>query len=81
MKDWKALEPDKYALVGGHRFTRGRSRPIDSIVIHHNAGIRMTTEDCRDLWNNSREASAHYQVEADGTIGQLGHCKPCRFLS
>ena len=75
MKDWKALEPDKYCLVGGHRFTRGRSRPIDRVVIHHNAGIRMTTEDCRDLWNNSREASAHYQVEADGTIGQLVHDK------
>lgn len=25
----------------------------------------------RDLWNNSRVASAHYQVEADGVIGQL----------
>ncbi|WP_115685958.1 peptidoglycan recognition protein family protein [Corynebacterium senegalense] len=71
MKDWNALEPDKYALVGGHRFTRGRTRPIDRIVIHHNAGVNLTTEDCRDLWNNSREASAHYQVERDGTIGQL----------
>lgn len=35
----------------------------------------MSTEDCRDLWNNSREASAHYQVEANGTIGQLVHDK------
>ncbi|MEJ6013826.1 peptidoglycan recognition family protein [Corynebacterium sp. H127] len=71
MKDWKALEPDKYALVGGHRFTRGRSRPIDRVVVHHNAGVRMSTEDCKRLWDEEREASAHYQVEEDGTIGQL----------
>lgn len=73
MKDWKALEPDKYALVGGHRFTRGRARQIDRLVIHHNAGVRMTTEDCKRLWDTEREASAHYQVEEDGTIGQLVH--------
>lgn len=71
MKDWDSLEPDKYALVGAHRFTPGRAHSIDRIVIHHNAGVRLTTQACRDLWNNSREASAHYQVEADGTIGQL----------
>lgn len=71
MKDWKTLEPDKYCLVGGHRFTRGRMRPIDRIVIHHNAGVKNSTEYIRDLWNNTREASAHYQVEHDGTIGQL----------
>lgn len=71
MKDWKTLEPDKYALVGGHRFTKGRARQIDRLVIHHNAGVRMTTEGCKRLWDTEREASAHYQVEADGTIGQL----------
>ncbi|MGV3282696.1 peptidoglycan recognition protein family protein [Corynebacterium sp. 11254D000AR] len=71
MKNWETLEPDKYALVGGHRFTKGRARPIDRIIIHHNAANNWSTEQVRDLWNNSREASAHYQVEADGTIGQL----------
>lgn len=71
MKNWETLEPDKYALVGSHRYTPGRTHPIDRIVIHHNAGVRLTTEQVRDLWNTSREASAHYQVEADGTIGQL----------
>lgn len=71
MKDWKALEPDAYTLVGPHRFTRGRSRPIDRIVIHHNAGVNLTGEAVRDLWNNSREASAHYQVEPNGRICQL----------
>lgn len=71
MKDWNTLEPDKYALVGGHRFTKGRARKVDRLVIHHNAGVRMTTEDCKRLWDTEREASAHYQVEEDGTIGQL----------
>ena len=73
MKDWNTLEPDVYTLVGPHRFTRGRSRPIDRLVIHHNAGVRNSSEYIRDLWNNEREASAHYQVEANGRIGQLVH--------
>lgn len=73
MKNWETLEPDLYAIVGGHRYTKGRAKPIDRIVIHHNAGIRLTTQDCKRLWDTSREASAHYQVEADGKIGQLVH--------
>lgn len=71
MKNWATLEPDKYTLVGGHRFTKGRSRPIDRIIIHHNAANNWSSEQVRDLWNNSREASAHYQVESNGAIGQL----------
>lgn len=71
MKNWETVEPDKYALVGPHRFTPGRARPIDRIIIHHNAANDWTTEQVRDLWNNSRTASAHYQVESDGTIGQI----------
>lgn len=73
MKNWSTLEPDKYALVGAHRFTPGRTRPIDRIVIHHNAAVRWSTERVRDLWESSRAASAHYQVEEDGTIGQIVH--------
>lgn len=71
MKSWSDLEPDKYTLVGPHRYTKGRSRPIDRIIIHHNAANNWTSEQVRDLWNTSREASAHYQVEANGVIGQL----------
>lgn len=71
MKDWRSLEPDKYTLVGSHRYTKGRSRPIDRLVIHHNAANNWSSEQVRDLWNNSREASAHYQVEANGVIGQI----------
>ena len=71
MKNWETVEPDKVAIVGSHRYTKGRSRKIDRVVIHHNAGVRLTTERVKKLWDEEREASAHYQVEADGVIGQL----------
>ena len=70
MKNWTTLDPDLYALVPGNRFTPGRSRPIDRIVIHHNAGVNLSTEQVREIWRD-REASAHYQVEPNGRIGQL----------
>lgn len=41
-------------------------------MLHHNAGVRMSTRDCWNTWQ-SRQASAHYQVEADGKVGQLVH--------
>lgn len=69
MKDWEALEPDKYVLMNKH-YTPGRNKDIDRVVIHHNAGVNLTTDDCWNLWQ-TREASAHYQVEPDGVIGQL----------
>lgn len=71
MKNWETVEPDKVAIVGSHRYTKGRSRKIDCLVIHHNAGVRNSTEYLKKLWDEEREASAHYQVEDDGTIGQL----------
>lgn len=72
MKNWETLEPDAYALMRKH-FTRGRTRPIDRIVIHHNAGVKLTGEWLRDeTWGREgRVASAHYQVEDSGRIVQL----------
>lgn len=46
-----------------------RGEKITTIVIHHNDG-NLTTEGCWDTWQ-TRAASANYQVEANGTIGQL----------
>ncbi|MCH6196886.1 N-acetylmuramoyl-L-alanine amidase [Corynebacterium mastitidis] len=70
MKDWNKLEPDKIRIMN-RNFSPGRGgKKITHIVRHHNAGVRLTTEDCWDLWQD-REASAHYQVEIDGTIGRL----------
>ena len=71
MKDWFTVEPDKYALVGSHRYTAGRSgKSIQYVTRHHIMGD-MTTERVRDLWNNEREASAHYVVENSGLVGQI----------
>ena len=70
MKDYFKVEPDKYALVGSHRYTAGRrGKSIQYVTRHHIMGD-MTTERVRDLWNNEREASAHYVVENSGLVGQ-----------
>lgn len=69
MKSWENLEPDSYRLMNKH-FTRGRNgRRIDKVVIHHNAGI-LTVDQIWQVWQ-TRQASAHYQVESNGWIGQL----------
>lgn len=68
MKDWKTVEPDVFCLLGKH-YTPGRSRDVDRIIIHHNAG-NLTVEGCYSVWQ-TRQASAHYQVESGGRIGQL----------
>lgn len=69
--DWTGLHADKNKWMNKH-YDRGRRSKIRRVVIHHNAGVRMSTEDCWRVWQ-TRKASAHYQVEADGTIGQLVH--------
>lgn len=52
-----------------HYSTGRYGQSISKIVIHHNAG-NLTTEGCYNTWQ-TRPASAHYQVEANGTVGQL----------
>ena len=68
--DWNNLIADKNMILSKH-YTSGRSDSIRGIVLHHNAG-NLTIEDCYNVWQ-SREASAHYQVQGDGLIGQLVH--------
>lgn len=69
MKNWHSLEPDAYRLMNKH-YTKGRNgRKIDKVVIHHNAGI-LTVDQIWQVWQ-TRQASAHYQVESNGWIGQL----------
>lgn len=70
MKNWDTLEADVDLIMNKH-FTTGRAKKIDKVVLHHNAG-RLTVQDCWDTWQ-TREASAHYQVQYDGVIGQLVH--------
>lgn len=50
-------------------YTAGREQGIFGITLHHNAG-NLTIDDCYRVWCNS-ETSAHYQVDENGTVGQL----------
>lgn len=69
MKNWDTLEADEDLILDKH-YTSGRSgRSIDKVVLHHNAG-NLSIKGCYDVWQ-TREASAHYQVDASGRIGQL----------
>ena len=69
MKDWNTLEADETRMLGTH-YTPGRQgHAIDKIVLHHNAG-NLSIADCWNVWQ-TREASAHYQIDAQGRVGQL----------
>lgn len=68
MKNWETLEADEELILTKH-FTPGRAGKIDKVVLHHNAG-NLTIHGCYNVWQD-REASAHYQVQSDGRIGQL----------
>lgn len=69
MKNWNTLEADVNKIMNVH-YTSGREgRSIDKIILHHNAG-NLTVQDCWNVWQ-TRESSAHYQVQSDGLIGQL----------
>lgn len=67
--DFENLNADVNKILTKH-FTRGRGGyGIEFVVIHYNAGD-LTVEGCYNVWQ-TREASAHYQVESSGRIGQL----------
>ena len=69
MKDWTNLVADEDRILTKH-YTPGRAgRRIDKVVLHHNAG-NLSINDCWRVWQ-TREASAHYQVDASGRVGQL----------
>ena len=69
MKNWLTLEPDRVKLMNKH-YTPGRAgNKIECVVVHHNAGV-LTIDQIWDVWQ-TRQASAHYQVQSDGVIGQL----------
>lgn len=69
--DYQNLRADVERFLTRH-FSQGRDgNNIDKVVIHHNAGC-LSVDDIYNVWQ-SREASAHYQVTEDGTVGQLVH--------
>lgn len=67
--NFETLTADQNLIMNKH-YTKGRGgNKIDKILVHHNSG-RLTTRGCWDTWQ-TRKASAHYQVEESGKIGQL----------
>jgi N-acetylmuramoyl-L-alanine amidase len=69
MKSWQRCEADVVRLMGKH-YTAGRGgSKIEHVVVHYN-DADGTVEDVWDWWQ-TRKASAHYQVESSGRIGQL----------
>lgn len=73
MKDWEKLEPDRYKLLSKHYTKHAAGRAVQYVGVHYNAG-NLTIDGCWSVWQ-TREASAHYQVEDDGEIGQLVYDK------
>lgn len=73
MKDWESLEPDVTKLLTKHYTPHAAGRKVDKVVVHYNAG-NLTVEGCWSVWQ-TREASAHYQVESSGRVGQLVYDK------
>lgn len=69
MKNWENLEADVNLILNKH-YSKGRSgAKVNKVIVHYNAG-NLTVEGCYSVWQ-TRAASAHYQVEDDGRIGQL----------
>lgn len=67
--DWDNLVADTEDILTVH-FSGGRDgHTLDKVIVHYNDG-NLSVEDCYRVWQ-SREASAHYQVEESGRIGQL----------
>ena len=67
--DFAGLHADVNRILTKH-FTPGRNgRPISLVVLHYNDGD-LSIDGCYDTWQ-TRPASAHYQVQSDGLVGQL----------
>lgn len=67
--DYSTLTPDGTLLLDKH-YTPGRAgHRVEYIVLHHNAG-NLSGRDCWNVWQ-TRQASAHYQVDANGAVWRL----------
>ena len=65
--DFDKLCADETKILTRH-YTSGRSgQTITKVILHHNAGD-LSIDGAYGVWQ-TREASAHYQVQSDGKIG------------
>ena len=67
--DFDNLIADTEDILTVHYSEGRQGHAIDKVIVHYNDG-NLSVEDCYRVWQ-SREASAHYQVEESGRIGQL----------
>lgn len=68
MRDWNNLVADENYWMAKH-YTQGRrGKQIRAIALHHNAA-NLSLRGCWSVWQ-TRLASAHYQVDINGRIGQ-----------
>ena len=69
MKNWETVDADEVRILSKH-FSQGRGgHKVEFIGVHHNAG-NLSIQQIYNVWQN-RPASAHYQVDINGRIGQL----------
>lgn len=69
MKNWEKIEADVNKILTKHYSSGRGGRKVNKIIVHYNAGD-LSVEGCYSVWQ-TRAASAHYQVESSGRIGQL----------
>ena len=69
--DFAGLHADVNMWLDRHYTPGRRGRSIQFVVVHYNDGD-LSVRGCYDTWQ-TREASAHYQVQSDGIVGQLVH--------
>lgn len=68
MRDWVNLVADETHWMGKHYTAGRRGNRVRAVVLHHNAA-NLSLRGCWETWQ-TRRASAHYQVDANGRIGQ-----------
>ena len=67
--NYEKLQADKNLIMNRHYTPVRGVNKIEKIVLHHNGG-NLSIKGCWNVWQ-TREASAHYQVDINGQIGQL----------
>lgn len=68
MKDYYNVQPDIVYLLNKH-FTKGRNANIEYVTRHHLAMVGNVKDVVDRVWN-TRQASAHYVVAPNGSVGQ-----------
>jgi hypothetical protein len=68
MKDYYNVQPDNIYLLNKH-FTKGRQAKIEYVTRHHLAMVGDVKDVVDRVWN-TRQASAHYVVAPNGSVGQ-----------